>query len=501
MFKVDSDKEFDLEDEDFFQDIFKVSSVETSPELLKKLHNSTERKESNDGQLTSDSSVSLSTLKGTETNEVSFQQSLGSKWDGQKIPFTIQNGKDNKTCDKILSKQINSKLPIESRNAPVPLPVCDQKHKSGLNHPISVFENVDTTFANIPQQSLCSLAVKPSIESSTSNQLSPEELEFLSHDLDFNDSFALESLTCSSKPPVKTISKIHHNTITETTVISTNNSVDKKPASGSKVLPKYFSENCNTSPVLIGHESNHHLTPIINQHDESLEAISKTLPYHSSSLLNSENNKLSSEKENQVLSSNMAEHQQKLYNSCPRKEGKDTPLSKKPRKRKFPGPAGLLPNLQLGPSALEFSTLDSPVPEKPPVIPTAIELPSSQTVEDEFTKVPWTNMLNDLEIRDGDPNSILNFNISWIVRKARTKQLPNGKVPVLVVLIKEIDIKGAEASAMFQDRTGEIQGTIHRKLVEEYQMYLKPGCVLVLKQVSVFSPTSRNHYLNLTRIT
>ncbi|XP_022256691.1 uncharacterized protein LOC111089124 [Limulus polyphemus] len=496
MFKVDSDKEFDLEDEDFFQDIFKVSSMETSPGLLKKHHNSSDRGESIDGQqLNSHTSMPSLTIKGTEKHTFSFQQRLGSEGDGQQIPFTVQKGKDNRTCDRIFSKNIYSKLLIESRNSPESFPVCDQKHKSEPNHPISVFENVNTTFTNIPQTNSCSMRMETSIEDSTSNQLSHEELDFLSLDLDFDDSFALEGLSSNSmiksNSPEKTISTIPHNTITQITVTSTNHSVDKKPAFENGVCPKKFSENCNKSPVLISHETtlqpkeNLHLTPIMNkghQRDESLEAISKTVLHHSSSLLNPENNKSSSKKENQVFSSISAVHQPKLHNSHLRQEGNDTPLSRKPRKRKFPGPAGLLPNLQLGQSVLEFSALDSPVPEKSPVIPTAIELPNSQTVEEEFTKVPWTNMLNDLEISESDPNSILNFNISWIVRKARTKQLPNGKVPVLVVLIKEIDVKGAEASVTFRDRTGEIQGTIHRKLVEEYQMYLKPGCVLVLKQ-------------------
>ncbi|XP_035169769.1 homologous recombination OB-fold protein [Oxyura jamaicensis] len=43
-----------------------------------------------------------------------------------------------------------------------------------------------------------------------------------------------------------------------------------------------------------------------------------------------------------------------------------------------------------------------------------------------------------------------------------------------------------------------MQGTVHRLLLEERQGQLKPGAVLLLKQVGVFSPSHRNHYLNVT---
>ncbi|XP_016402786.1 uncharacterized protein C17orf53 homolog, partial [Sinocyclocheilus rhinocerous] len=43
-----------------------------------------------------------------------------------------------------------------------------------------------------------------------------------------------------------------------------------------------------------------------------------------------------------------------------------------------------------------------------------------------------------------------------------------------------------------------MQGTVHRRLVEERLGELKTGAVLLLKQVGVFSPSHRNHYLNVT---
>ncbi|KAI1230394.1 hypothetical protein IHE44_0010380 [Lamprotornis superbus] len=56
----------------------------------------------------------------------------------------------------------------------------------------------------------------------------------------------------------------------------------------------------------------------------------------------------------------------------------------------------------------------------------------------------------------------------------------------------------AGAGAVFRDPTGEMQGTVHRLLLEQRQSELRAGSVLLLRQVGVFSPSHRNHYLNVT---
>ncbi|EMP33740.1 Putative protein C17orf53 [Chelonia mydas] len=53
-------------------------------------------------------------------------------------------------------------------------------------------------------------------------------------------------------------------------------------------------------------------------------------------------------------------------------------------------------------------------------------------------------------------------------------------------------------AALTETVYGEMQGTVHRLLLEERQSDLKAGSVLLLKQVGVFSPSHRNHYLNVT---
>uniref|UniRef100_A0A8C9D606 Homologous recombination factor with OB-fold n=1 Tax=Panthera leo TaxID=9689 RepID=A0A8C9D606_PANLE len=82
--------------------------------------------------------------------------------------------------------------------------------------------------------------------------------------------------------------------------------------------------------------------------------------------------------------------------------------------------------------------------------------------------------------------------------QAALRQLPRNKVPNMAVMIKSLSRSTMDASVVFKDPTGEMQGTVHRLLLEARQSELKPGSVLLLKQVGVFSPSLRNHYLNVT---
>ncbi|KAJ3300413.1 hypothetical protein HK104_000927 [Borealophlyctis nickersoniae] len=75
---------------------------------------------------------------------------------------------------------------------------------------------------------------------------------------------------------------------------------------------------------------------------------------------------------------------------------------------------------------------------------------------------------------------------------------PSDKVPRLVVLLKEIKQTDVDAGATFKDPTGEIHGTIHKKVLDEYGEHLCPGAVLELIKMSVFRPTQRAQYLNIT---
>uniref|UniRef100_A0A3B3CN70 Homologous recombination factor with OB-fold n=1 Tax=Oryzias melastigma TaxID=30732 RepID=A0A3B3CN70_ORYME len=183
----------------------------------------------------------------------------------------------------------------------------------------------------------------------------------------------------------------------------------------------------------------------------------------------------------------------KLPKKRPRSE------SRQPRTRRFPGPAGLLPQQPQG------QNLDQIVVSVPqtPAHGAAARPPSqascSQTEEEEFSAGGWAAMKAEMGLDERNPSCFLHsYSVVMVLRKAALKQLARNKVPNMAVLLKSIIHTNADAKAVFRDPTGEMQGTVHRRLLEERAEELKVGAVLLLKQVGVFSPSHRNHYLNVT---
>nr|XP_002733103.1 PREDICTED: agglutinin-like protein 6-like [Saccoglossus kowalevskii] len=150
---------------------------------------------------------------------------------------------------------------------------------------------------------------------------------------------------------------------------------------------------------------------------------------------------------------------------CQKSGGKITPQSKM---RRFPGPAGLLPKLIPGQTLTDVHVpeeIKTDIVEESGVLETST---SNYYGVNEFNKGAWMNMKCDMGLDEKDPHSILaQSNIAVIMRKASLKQLPKGKIPHLCVLIKSVDYN--DATAVFRDSSGEIHGTIHRKLLEDYQ--------------------------------
>ncbi|XP_067168231.1 homologous recombination OB-fold protein isoform X1 [Apteryx mantelli] len=172
------------------------------------------------------------------------------------------------------------------------------------------------------------------------------------------------------------------------------------------------------------------------------------------------------------------------------------------KNRRFPGPAGILPQQQHAGKHLEkilVSTPQTPAHGALAKLRTE-ELPGSPPpTEEDFGKGPWLAMKTELGLDERDPSCFLRtYSVVMVLRKAALKQLPKNKVPSMAVMIKTVTRTNVDAGAVFKDPTGEMQGTVHRLLLEERQSELKPGSVLLLKQVGVFSPSHRNHYLNVT---
>ncbi|XP_048102874.1 homologous recombination OB-fold protein isoform X1 [Alosa alosa] len=172
----------------------------------------------------------------------------------------------------------------------------------------------------------------------------------------------------------------------------------------------------------------------------------------------------------------------------------------RPKTRRFPGPAGMLPQQLSGKSLDDIVVAVPQTPAHGAVARLRSEVPSSQPPDEEdFNGGAWAAMKAEMGLDEKNPSCFLHsYSVVMVLRKAALKQLNKNKVPNMAVVLKSILHTHADAKAVFKDPTGEMQGTVHRRLLEDRQAELKTGAVLLLKQVGVFSPSHRNHYLNVT---
>lgn len=194
-------------------------------------------------------------------------------------------------------------------------------------------------------------------------------------------------------------------------------------------------------------------------------------------------------------------HLVQLVTAASKAPGAAPRLPPQGKTRRFPGPAGILPQQHAGKLLEEILVSAPQTPAHGAVAkPRREGLPSSSPpTEEDFGKGPWLAMKTELGLDERDPSCFLRtYSVVMVLRKAALKQLPKNKVPSMAVMIKTLTRTNVDAGAVFRDPTGEMQGTVHRLLLEERQSELRPGSVLLLKQVGVFSPSHRNHYLNVT---
>ncbi|XP_054527388.1 homologous recombination OB-fold protein isoform X11 [Pan troglodytes] len=195
-------------------------------------------------------------------------------------------------------------------------------------------------------------------------------------------------------------------------------------------------------------------------------------------------------------------HLVQLVTAASRTPQQPTHPSTRAKTRRFPGPAGILPHQQSGRSLEDImvSAPQTPTHGALAKFQTEIVASSQASVEEDFGRGPWLTMKSALGLDERDPSCFLcTYSIVMVLRKqAALKQLPRNKVPNMAVMIKSLTRSTMDASVVFKDPTGEMQGTVHRLLLETRQNELKPGSVLLLKQIGVFSPSLRNHYLNVT---
>ncbi|CAB4059828.1 CAMK1 [Lepeophtheirus salmonis] len=148
----------------------------------------------------------------------------------------------------------------------------------------------------------------------------------------------------------------------------------------------------------------------------------------------------------------------------------------KSRKRKFPGPAGIL--LESSPSSkIRFENSSDEIKDD---YETLKENNQGTTTEnensDDLCGDIWMKMLSDY---DTSCDEIDSYSIS----KLKGQSLPGSTAP--------------DPTCSLVDPSGSINGMIHRAVMEKYRVHLSIGSILVLRNVAVLM-TLRNHYVNVT---
>ncbi|XP_065664318.1 protein PF3D7_1417600-like isoform X2 [Hydra vulgaris] len=158
---------------------------------------------------------------------------------------------------------------------------------------------------------------------------------------------------------------------------------------------------------------------------------------------------------------------------------------------KFPGPAGRLPKLN---SISDLDALTSPNSIKVNSKTEKISHDLLNRCED-FSQTMWEECQSEFKMLF--PNCCCST-ISSILFDAANNKLENGKVKYVCALVTFFMQIGSSGKLVLKDPTGEINATVHKLVLDEYEAELKPGTGLLLKDVSVFSPTPKKHYVNIT---
>ncbi|KAF9138248.1 hypothetical protein BGX30_009385 [Mortierella sp. GBA39] len=185
-------------------------------------------------------------------------------------------------------------------------------------------------------------------------------------------------------------------------------------------------------------------------------------------------------------------------------------------KSRLPGPAGNLPRLSEEEKDQLFRSRGVPFHKDARIPDIASTSPSSSIkkkmksvsqgpIDSMFASGAWEDMLKAQRLPEYKPstlervkgtNPLLQTTISDIETRQDTHR---GKIPWLIAMIKDFTPSEIDAAVTLMDPSGEMRGTIHISVLEQYKNNeVRIGTVLVLNNVSVFSPTPVSHYLIIT---
>eukprot|EP00736_Rhodelphis_marinus_P005033 Rmarinus@m.1160 len=121
--------------------------------------------------------------------------------------------------------------------------------------------------------------------------------------------------------------------------------------------------------------------------------------------------------------------------------------------------------------------------------------PSTKKGDSYFRGAVWLSFLEDNDLPPfNPPEDLMPYSIA-LIHAGRTQ---DRKIDIAVV-VKAFDPENVEKGATLSDPTGEIKGLIHPSIKDNAgtDKEVSAGCVLLLHQVSVFSPSPRSHYVNI----
>lgn len=163
-----------------------------------------------------------------------------------------------------------------------------------------------------------------------------------------------------------------------------------------------------------------------------------------------------------------------------------SPQKKMTLVRKFPGPAGLLPD-DIDSNVACVSYLKNLEETEVRENKEPVDLPKycSQNTTNLFTEGAWQSMLNDL------PRDFLNgYDIASVNRKAAQDGSSNIKVKFLAGIVEQIDFNYENPPIILKDFTDSIRGIVHKDIPLKYPGLLDSNVVLLLRDVSLLKTSS-----------
>lgn len=181
-------------------------------------------------------------------------------------------------------------------------------------------------------------------------------------------------------------------------------------------------------------------------------------------------------------------------NKCPIKPVQVQSTKKMTLVRRFPGPAGLLPD-DIDTNVSPISYLNS-LEENESTVETHTDLLEycSQNTKDLFTEGAWQLMLNDL------PDGFLKgYEIATVKQMANANGYNNTKIDFLAGIVEHIDHSYDNPPVVLKDFTGSIQGIVHKDIPLKYSGLLETNVVILLCDVGLLK-TSESFFSNKYQI-